>query len=397
MDNVERKILRAIEEGRETILNFARAVYRCPELAGCEEQTAGCFADALRKLGYLPQTGLCGHGVRARIHDGRPSVALIGELDAIACPQHPAANPDTGAAHACGHFAQLASVLGAAIALRDPEVRAALDGQVELWGVPAEESLGGKIELIRAGLFDQTDAAVTTHAHYAPCAARLLLGSMRNNGIRHYEITMRGLAAHAGGAPHMGVNALSAVSVALTAIGLQRETYRDEDNVRVHGNICRGGSVCNVVPDRIDLVYGVRANNAAALEDADRKTRLAFSAGALAMGATVNFSEENTYLPMRFRAATDWQEEIAAMLLPPEQIARVSPSDFNSVSTDVGNLSEKMPVLNFTTGGFTGALHSPQFTMTDPETAVLLPARMMALSAYRLLRHGSEEIRKLQV
>jgi len=349
------------------------------------------MAQALAGLGLPVETGFSGTGVRARMGGKGPRVAILGELDAVACPDHPHADPITGAAHACGHHAQLAALYGAAAALTLPAVRAALDGGVDFFAVPAEERYGGKCRLLQEGAFDTVDIALTHHTHYTPDPRALLLGSMRNNGVALKRAVFTGRAAHAGGAPHEGVNALSAAAIAMNAIGFLRETFRDEDGVRVHGIVAEGGMAHNVVPARVVLEYGVRANNAAALADAGEKVGRAFAAGALAIGARVDVQQTLYYAPMRFRPALSWQEEIAEMLLPPGQSAGVTAGQFNPTSTDVGNLGEKMPVVNFTTGGFAGALHSADYQMEDADTGLLLPARVMALSAYRLLRDGANE------
>ncbi len=386
MDAIERAILTTIDARRDEILAFADDIYRHPELSDQETRTASRVAEALRNLGLPVETGLSGTGVLARLGGCRPCAALIGELDAIRCPGHPAADPATGAAHACGHHAQLAGLYGAAIALTRPEVRAALSGSVAFFAVPAEERNGGKCRLIQEGAFDGVDVAVTHHTHYAPDARDLILGSARNNGVALFRVTYTGRAAHAGGAPHEGVNALSAASIGLSAIGYLRETFRDEDGVRAHGIITEGGAAQNVVPERVVLEYAARANNAAALADAEAKIRRAFEAGAHAMGAKVDIEKLFAYQPMTFRAATSWQREIAALVLPPDKTGETTEASFNPVSTDVGDLSMKLPVMNFTTGGFEGPLHSADYRMTDEETGLLLPAKMMALSAYRLVR-----------
>ncbi len=391
MDGIERLILSEIEKKREEILSFAEEILRRPELSDCEIHTAERVRMALSGLGLPVETGLSGTGVRAVQGERRPRVALIGELDAIRCPGHPLADPETGAAHACGHHAQLAAVYGAAIALTQPEVRASLDGSVAYFAVPAEERNGGKCRLIREGEFSDIDIAVTHHTHYEPMGKAVLLGSMRNNGVTMKRITIKGRGAHAGGAPHEGVNALSAASIALSAIGYLRETFRDEDAVRAHGIIVEGGAAQNVIPERVVLEYGVRANNDGALADVSEKVNRAFAAGAMAMGATAQVEELFSYAPMTYRPATSWQLEVAALLLQEEQIAQVREGQFNPVSTDVGNLCQAMPVINFTTGGFQGTLHSADYLMEDADTALLLPARIMALSTYRLLRKGARE------
>ena len=391
MDHTEQAILQAIEAEQRTILDFAEDVLLHPEPSDGEVRTATEVAELFRGLGLSVQTGLSGTGVLARMGERRPCVVLIGELDAVRCPGHPFADSKTGAAHACGHHAQLAALVGAAIALTRPEIRAKLDGSLAFFAVPAEERGAGKCRLIADGTFDGMDVAVTHHTHFTPTGVDVLLGNMRCNGVIMKRITMQGKAAHAGGAPHEGINALSAASLGMAALGYLRETFRDEDGVRVHGIVVEGGAAQNVVPERVVMEYGVRANNSRALEDANGKVNRAFEAGALAMGAKVEIQDLFAYAPVPYAPATAWQQEIAALVRPKEKVALVRETDFHAASTDVGDLCNEMPVVNFTTGGFSGMLHSVDYRMEDEDTALLLPARLMALSAYRLLRDGARE------
>ena len=89
--------------------------------------------------------------------------------------------------------------------------------------------------------------------------------------VHHLAAISYGKAAHAAAAPHEGVNALSAATLGMTALGLVRETFRDSDSVRIHTNVTRGGDVVNVVPDHVVIDGMVRASNLAALEDAGKK------------------------------------------------------------------------------------------------------------------------------
>lgn len=395
MDRTEQAILAAISSHSEQICSFAEDIFRHPEPSDAEFRTAEQMARALGGLGLAVETGISGTGVRATIGQGGPCVALIGELDAVLCPGHPFADPKTGAAHACGHHAQLAAVYGAAIALADPAVQALLGGRVAFLAVPAEERNGGKCRMLAEGHFDGIDMAVTHHAHYQPVDCDVVLGMMQSSGVKMKRIVMQGKAAHAGGAPHEGINALAAASLGMSAIGYLRETFRDEDAVRVHGIIAEGGAAQNVIPDRVVLEYGVRAKRREAMADADAKVNRAFAAGALAMGAHAEVEDLFAYAPMPFCAATPWQREIAALVCAQDRICEAQPWQFNPVSSDVGDLTEKMPVMNFTTGGFSGNLHTADYHMEDAETALLLPARLMALSAYRLLCDGAREARGL--
>ena len=135
------------EKVPEELKELATKIYYNAERGFAEYETAKAAADFLRKYGMEPREGLALTGVKANINESEgPSVALIGELDGIGCPAHPDAVKATGISHACGHEAQMIAVLGAALALNDPEVKAALGGKAIFFGVPAEENLSADIK-----------------------------------------------------------------------------------------------------------------------------------------------------------------------------------------------------------------------------------------------------------
>ena len=202
MDKIERKIEAIIDAHAKELIEFAEDIYRHPEEGFYEERTAAKVADFLRGLNLKVHTGLARTGVRADwMEQDGPNVTIIGELDAIGCREHPMADSVTGVAHACGHHAQLAAMIGAALALADEEVRASLSGSVSFFAVPAEEYIDarkreklareenigfpgtGKSELIRVGAFDHTDIALTTHVHMVPVEEDLYLGNPSCNGF----------------------------------------------------------------------------------------------------------------------------------------------------------------------------------------------------------------------
>ena len=142
MDALEKRILQVIEEHAEQIKAFGRDVFHHAELGYKEYRTAEKFAAQMRALGMSPQEGMAVTGVKSSLPGTRGSrvrVAIMGELDALPISNASHTNPETGAAHCCGHHAQLTGVLGAAIALSDPQVKAALDGTPVFMAVPAEE------------------------------------------------------------------------------------------------------------------------------------------------------------------------------------------------------------------------------------------------------------------
>ena len=415
LDKTEQKIVDVIDAHRDEIIAFAKDIYTHAELGYKEFRTAEKFASFMKNLGLETKEGLAVTGVKAYLNEEKKdnvSLALIGELDALRIPEHKYANPETQGAHCCGHHAQLAGVIGAALALTDPDVKETLDGQVVLFAVPAEEygeiefknTLtaqgkikygGGKCELIRIGAFDDIDLDVVHHIGDRDIS----VGSNSNNGFVSKVIRYKGLAAHAAGAPHLGVNALNAASLGLSALAYQRETFRDEDHVRVHPIMTKGGNLVNVVPDEAVIETLVRAANKDAIADAAAKTDRAFKAGAIAVGATCEITTMPGYLPALSAEADESvlaAAEIAAQTSEKDyEIVRQDTKAHSGGSTDVGDVQHLQPVLTFNTGGKVSGLHSVDFDIVDDELAYVVTAKIFALSAYRLLRDGAVKAKEI--
>ena len=142
MDQTEKLILEAIDQHRDEIIEFARDIYDHGELGYKEFNTAEKFIKKMKELGLRTETGLAITGTKAYLNEEKKdtaSLALLGELDALRIPEHAHANPETDAAHCCGHHAQMAGIFGAALALTVPEIAEKLDGQVVFFATPAEE------------------------------------------------------------------------------------------------------------------------------------------------------------------------------------------------------------------------------------------------------------------
>lgn len=415
IDETEQKILDIIDEHREDILTFARDVYTHAELGYKEFRTAEQFAKIVKGLGLHTDENIAVTGVKAYINEEKKdtvSLALIGELDALRIPNHKYANPQTQGAHCCGHHAQLAGIMGAAFALADERVRSRLDGQVVLFAVPAEEYGeiefknqlkaegkikygGGKCELIRIGAFDDVDLSIVHHTGEEDIS----VGSGSNNGFVSKVIKYKGVASHAAGAPHLGVNALNAASLGLSALAYQRETFKDADSVRVHPIITKGGGLVNVVPDEVVVETLVRAANKEAIIDAAAKTDRAFAAGAAGIGASCEITTMPGYLPtIKAKADEDVLESAHIASQSSAKDYRVVKQDTNihsGGSTDVGDLQHIQPVLTFNTGGKVSGLHSVDFDIVDEELAYIVTAKIFALSAYRLLKDGAAKAKEI--
>jgi amidohydrolase len=266
-DELKQRAYAAIDRRAGEIVGLGERIWGQPELGFKETRTAKLVEETLGRLGLAPKSGLALTGVRADARGGAgagPTFALLGELDGLVVAGHPGADPVTGAAHACGHNAQVAGLLGAAMGLIDGGVLPHLAGTVVFFAVPAEEYgdiewrvkearagrlefLGGKPELLRLGHFDDVDLSMMIHTTPRPEERKAGVPTS-TNGCVVKTVRYLGRAAHAGGTPHRGINALYAAQIGLMAINAVRETFRDEDTIRVHPIITHGGSQVNVIP-----------------------------------------------------------------------------------------------------------------------------------------------------
>lgn len=411
MDRIEEKIVNIIEAHREEITAFAEDIESHPEPGFSEKRTAAHVAKLFKSLGLdtreqLAHTGVCG---RMKGKKG-PNITLLGEMDAIGCRRHPMADAYNGTAHACGHHAQIAAMMGAALALADEEVRASLSGSVSFFAVPAEEYIdaekrralrkagvgfpaSGKSELIRTGAFDDTDIVLTTHVHMIPVKEDFYLGNASCNGFCAEKVTVRGKAAHAAVAPWDGVNALSIATSAVSMMGLMRETFREEDHVCLHNVIRKAGDVINSVPDEAVIETKVRASSLEKIHEIQEMVNRAYDGAAYAFGGSVERELLQGYMPVRCRKADQVMTEAAQSLGLSYRL--VKQEDFNNACTDVGDMTQLFPVLNFTFGGFEGTLHSEDFRITDTNIAYIQSGKLLALTAYRLLKDGAEQAEKI--
>ena len=413
MDHIEQRILSIIDDHANELNALAEDLFHHAEAGYHEYRTARIVSDHLKQLGLSPREGLAITGVKASIGSGAgPNIALIGELDGLSCPAHP--NASNGYAHACGHYAQIICMLGAALALSDPEVAASLDGTATIFAVPAEEFLGvdirrevrrthdircagGKCELLRRGEFDDIDLAITTHSFMSDrdCGADLMLGTNNCTGFIGKTISIRGRASHAGISPHLGINAQNAACLGMSALGMIRETFEEKHHVRIQALIRESKEALNVVPDHITVDCVVRASTQEAIEAVSAKVDNCFKGAALSIGCDIEIVDSLGYMPCPERQPEQVMWDAAALLGDDVKVAPIPTGLCNTASTDVGDLFAIMPVLNFTFGGSVGALHTVDYKVTNPYTAHVLPAKMMALLAYRLLKDGAAEARKV--
>lgn len=409
-DRLKVAACRAVDAARDRLIHLAERVYAEPEVGFEEEETSQVVFEALSELGLEVTRGIAGTGLKAVKGFGRsgPAIGVIGELDALRVPEHESANAETGAAHACGHHAQLGQMVGAATALTALGQARDLQGAVAFIAAPAEEFidvgsrldrrargeigfLSGKQEMIRLGAFDDVDMAMMVHTSSEGEPGRFTLGGTSNAHVVH-RVRFLGKAAHAGGAPWEGVNALQAATIALGAVNAQRETFQERHTVRVHGIITQGGASVNSVPSEVVYEGRVRARTGAVTDEVAEHVERCFRAGALAMNGEVEITRIPGYLALE--NDRDLEDVFArnAELARGANAAVRRPADANrGGSTDMGDLSQIMPVIHPYVTAASGSAHGADYVVNDYEAAVIAPAKVMAMTVIDLLFDGAAE------
>ena len=404
-EDLKRRVFQEIDDRADEIVSLAKTILENPEPGFRETKTAALVARTFAQMGVPFRAGLAVTGIRADLIGGSagPALAILGELDSLIVNQHPHADPDTGAAHACGHHCQVAMMLGAAMALMQPDVLTALSGRLVFMAVPAEEYieieyrdglrqkgkiefLGGKPELVRLGEFDDVDLAMMMHTTSNRNDKDICVGGA-NNGTVAKSIRFIGRGAHAGGSPHLGINALNAATLALTAIHFNRETFRDEDSIRVHPIITKGGEAVSAVPADVRMETFVRGRSIEAILEANKKVDRAVKAGALAVGAGVNIQTIPGYLPLRQDAHMSQVFEANAVDLVGRD--KVGHAFHRGGSTDMGDISHLMPAIHPYVGGASGLGHGADYVVEDYGLAVVTAAKALAATAVDLLADGA--------
>jgi amidohydrolase len=334
-----------VERGRSALLSLSHRIHAHPELGFEEEQASTWLCEALVDGGLTVERGICQMPTAfvARAGSGPLHLAICAEYDSL-----------PGIGHACGHNVIGSSAVGAGLALS--KLVDDLGLTISVVGTPAEESGGGKVLLLEGGAFTGVHAALMVHPAPLDIAEPTMLAWSQ------FDVHYHGKEAHASAFPELGINALDALTVAQTAIGLLRQHIRPTD--RVHGIILKGGDAPNVVPAHTSARFMVRAETLGDLEEIQTKVRRCFEAGALATGATLEMQPASPpYAEVVHDAemASIYRRNAEAVgrFFPDLGAAARRPSG----STDMGNISLAMPAIHPTIGlgCYPVVNHQPEF------------------------------------
>ncbi|MHB8947397.1 MAG: M20 family metallopeptidase [Bacillota bacterium] len=255
----DKTVIEFIEKAQEDLTEAARRIWSLAEVGLKETKSAEVLIEMGRRHGFTVEEGVAGMPTAfvATYGSGHPVIGLLGEYDALpglsqkAAPVKEPSEPGRPG-HGCGHNLLGVGALGAAIALKEAIARHRLPGTVKLFGCPAEETLVGKVFMVRDGLFKDVDAAITWHPG---STNSLWAGSAL--AMNSAKFTFHGRSSHAAGDPQSGRSALDAVELMNIGANYLREHIIQE--ARLHYVITKGGGEPNIVPPIAEAWYYVRA------------------------------------------------------------------------------------------------------------------------------------------
>ena len=395
----------AIKMDAARIIALGEKFRAIPEPGFREFKTAELVAEELRTAGAVVETGLAVTGVRGTVGpEDAPEVILVADMDGLLTTGLPGSGPGetrSGMAHSCGHGAQMAVMLSVFRALASSGIAEREGVRLVFLGAPAEEYndldyrlalrskgairlFSGKQELIALGAFERAAAVLKYHSMTdEPGRMATVNGTL--NGFMAKRATFLGGPAHSGAWPERGINALNAAMIAQMAIHTQRETFRDDEHIRVHPILREGGSVVNTVPERAVMETYVRGASFDAIASAAAKVDRALAAGAVAVGAKVRIENLPGYLP--FRPSPALGEYLGRAVLAHVDAALVDFADASFASDDIGDVASVAPTLQLGFGGFRGTIHGADFHPYDSERAYVLPAMILADTAVSLMEN----------
>lgn len=330
--DIQQLLLQAEDAYAASIEEISEFIFQHPELGMEEFESSNYLANCLASNGFTitkPYLGL-ETAFRAELQcgNGGCKVAFLPEYDAL--PGYGLNNGEN--AHACGHNWIAASTLGAALALA--KIKDHFNGTIVVIGTPAEETIGGKCDLVEKGAFADIDAAIQMH-----------LGAENNINIftlamDSIEFNFSGKAAHAAAYPQLGINALDAVQLMFAGVNALRQHMQSD--ARVAGIITKGGVACNIVPDQASCRFYIRAAKRSYLKELTEKIINCAKGAALMTGATLEYHNfENSYDDLIYH------EGLRSLLrkhLEELGITNFVEEDAQaSGSSDIGNVSQVCP------------------------------------------------------
>lgn len=284
LDPHQEATVASIDSQADDLIALADQIWRFAETALRETRSARVLADHAQANGFSVERGVAGMPTAfvASYGSGKPVIGVMGEYDALPGISQKAQTTrepylDGAGGHGCGHNLFGAASLGAAIAIKEMIEAGELQGTIRFYGTPAEESVGGKLYMIREGLFDDVDVALAWHPSYENSA-----DTRSSQAMVDFVVEFNGRTAHAAADPWNGRSALDALEIFTFALNQLREHVRP--TVRMHYTILDGGDVPNVVPATAKLWCWIRDSEHTSVDELIERAREITQGAAMAAG-----------------------------------------------------------------------------------------------------------------
>lgn len=369
---MKKQLFKSVSALKSEMVKIADDFFDHPEVGLKEVHASSVLCDRFEKAGFEVERGIAGlpTAFRAVYRHGAGGVriGLLCEYDALA-----------GLGHACGHHMQGPSVLAAAVALKNAEIGAPFT--LVVYGTPAEETVSGKVTMIREGFFRDIDVALMMHGGGETTV------DVKSMALSKFTVIYHGIAAHSAIRPEQGRSSLDAMSLAFHGVELLREHVKDD--TRMHYNITGGGGTgANIVPSYTEAQFYVRSYNRLYLESVIERFFKVLNGAAMMTETDVEIIREK-----------DLDNKIPAMKLNEVMMKNareaeapgICPPRTKTGSTDLGNIMQLMPGgcirVAFVPAGT--AAHSQEFLDAgksgEAHDAIVTGAKVLAGTAYDLI------------
>jgi amidohydrolase len=323
---ITEKALEKAKSLKDELKKLSEGILKTPELGYEEHASSKAHKEILEKHGFTVEMPYLGMetAFKATFDTGKegPAIAYLSEYDAL-----------PGIGHGCGHNILGTTSTGAGILLRYLED---FNGKVVVFGTPAEETSGGKVDMVNEDAFRDVDVALMAH----PADSHMKSG--KSLALEAIEFTFTGRTSHAAASPEKGINALDGVLLMFNNINALREHILP--SARIHGIITKGGEAANIVPGEAVAQFYIRATTKAYLMELKEKVLNCAKAGALASGASLEYG--NYEKPYDNLVTNQRLSELYTKQLQSVGVSEINEEKGSTGSLDMGNVSHAVPAIH---------------------------------------------------
>lgn len=344
----------------QDLIKLSDRIWEIPETRFKEKESVKVLTTYLEQIGFQIEMGVGGIDTAfvAKYGTEGPVIGILGEYDALPGLSQKAASPvrepliDGGNGHGCGHNLLGTAGIGAVVVLKDLIDKGEVVGRIHYFGCPAEEGGSGKTFMVREGVFNHVDVALTWHPNSFTSVFNF-------SSLANYQVyfEFEGIASHAANSPHLGRSALDAVELMNVGVNYLREHISKD--AKVHYAITNSGGMSpNVVQAEAEVLYLIRANTIQEVDDIYKRI-VKIAEGAALMTETkvkIKFDKAcSNYIPndtinqiiykkLQLVGLPTYNED--ELQYATKMAETISPAEFSSALEEIKTMSEKSLAIN---------------------------------------------------